>query len=113
MPSRYANKIVLTAVGTAMQYTSPAWDVPEHPIKTIVLHNADSADPVVDAVIQASMDGSVWFTLNNTFADALAAGSAAGVTLSDAWRYYRVGVQAADANPLSTVNIYIAAHSYR
>jgi len=112
MPARLAHKEVLTTVGTAFKYT-PAQDLADWPIKTIVLHNADSADPVVDAVIQGSMEGTVWTTLNSTFADALAAGGQAGVTITDAWRYYRVGVQAADANPLSTVNIYFAAHAYR
>jgi len=112
MPPRRAEKWILTDVGTAMQYT-PTCDVGDWPIKTIVLHNADSADPVVDAVIQGSMDGIVWTTLNSTFADGLAAGGQAAVTITDAWRYIRVGVQAADANPLSTVNVYGAAHSYR
>ena len=108
MPTPLLQTYTLTSIGTAFKYTDARWLHPWR-YKGVVLLNGDSVDPVVDAVVEGSMDGTHWNTLNNTFGDALAAGTQAAVQFDDPWVYYRVGVKAADANPLSLVTIWISA----
>lgn len=91
------------AIGTATVTILASREVLTDVNWCIYIENTDGVDPLTDADVEVSPDGTTWIDLGWSTCDDLAAGSACVYCVSNnAYRYLRVRAAAADANQAST-----------